>query len=197
MTNLIMNYKTKYLKYVEKNNALNNIILNTNQVGGKKDEEYYKKKLLKIKEKTKKKGYVYIFDEDGKLISRGLNISEAEAPILKKIKKNPIEWNNKILCYILIKFIPDDVMNSESGGLDLSIDVNKIIVVNSHVSIPIRDDKSSLIRLFYKYDELDFFQLNDLKKIALVAINRNLGKIINPFEFYHYKDIEKKLKKYE
>ena len=185
-------YKVKYLKYNKMCVDLENKLL-IKQMGGKGcDAEYYLKKFAKIEKDTKKKGTIFWFGEDGKLLSKANTFKESEKPILKKIKKGEDEWNGKILCRIDIKFIEDDVMDEKSGGIDVSVEVDRIYIKNGVLSIQQKEVKNCLLRLFYKYDELDNFTLSDMKNIALMMIDNKMKKV-SSLKFYHYEDIEKYL----
>ena len=158
-----------------------------NQLGGNNE---YIKKLHKIKEKIKKKGFGFWFDEDGKLISKNESIKNAHKKVVTMITNDKELWKNKILVEIKIDFHPDEILDEQSGGLELDINVNKVIIDGKNISIQQKDTVCSLMRLFYKYDELDNFKLTDLKKIALMFIDKKIKKT-NPFKYYHYGDILK------
>lgn len=177
-------FEDKYIKYVNK------IKLQTG--GSKKDKNYYLQKLLDIQKKIKEKGYVYWFDEEGKLLACDTYDTKAREKILKQIKKNKDDWAGKITVTIIISLDSKEIMDEETGGLELKIRVNKTIYNGSSISIPARDEEASLMKLYYKYDELKKFKLSDLKKIAIFMGQMKM-KYIDPFKFYHYKDIKKYL----
>ena len=171
--------------------------LQTNlQKGGKSnDETKYLKLFKKIKTNVKDKGNVLWFDSDGTLLKKGTSFSETKQSIIKKIKKDKKVWNGEVICSINIRFVSDDIMNAESGAIDIAIDVDQIYVKGDFLAIHQKDETNSLMRLFYRYDELDKFKLTDMKRLALMMIKNDMKKV-NAFKFYHYEDVEKFLKKY-
>jgi len=185
-----MDYKNKYNKYQSKCNSIINLI--NNQSGGKDYKDKYIEKLYNIKEKIKKHGYVFWFGEDGKLLVKDLDDDNAKKKILMKINKDIDEWENKIITEVIITFDKKNILNEESGGLKIDINVNKIITNGKNVSIQQKDKSHSIMTLFYKHDELDNFKISDLKKIVLMIVTKKMKKI-NPFKFYHYGDIEEYL----
>lgn len=196
-----MSYYEKYLKYKKKCEKMEDII--NVQNGGKSDVnrkdniniEDYINKLKKIEKKVKDKGTIFWFDTNGRLLSKGTLYNTTKKEIVKKIKKDKNKWNDETLCRINIKFNADDLMNKKTGGIDISVDVNKVYIDGNFLSINQKNKDNSLLRLFYRYDELDDFKLTDMKKIALIMINLDMKKV-NALKFYHYCDIKKYLDQY-
>jgi hypothetical protein len=91
---------------------------------------------------------------------------------------------------VTIDFDKNNVMDNESGGLQIDVYINKIIMNGKNVSIQQKDNSHSILTLFYSYDELDHFKMSDIKKIVLMMINKKMKKV-SPFKYYHYCDIEK------
>ena len=187
-----MEYQNKYNKYVSKCDTIANVL--NGQYGGKKeiDKETYIKKLFKIKEKVKKQGYVFWFDSDGKILVKDLDDENAQNKMLVKIKKDTEKWKNQTVTEVTIDFDKDNVMNKESGGLQIDVYINKIIINGKNISMQQKDDTNSIMTLYYSYDELDNFKMSDIKKIVLMMVNKKIKKV-NAFKFYHYDDIEKYL----
>lgn len=189
-----MNYINKYNKYSSKCNTIIDVLNNRKQHGGKKDfdKKVYIEKLYKIKEKVKKQGYVFWFDSEGKLLVKDLDDENAQNKMLGKIKKNIKKWENQIVTEVTIDFDKDKVMDKESGGLQIDVYINKVIINGKNISMQQKDENSSILTLYYSYDELDDFKMSDIKKIVLMMVNKKMKKV-NAFKFYHYCDIEKYL----
>lgn len=175
-------WKAKYLKYKKKNLEYANI----NLVGGD-DKKKYIKILYTIKEKLKTKGYVFWFDTDGNVISKGLDTKSAKAMLTKKILENKTDWKNKIVTELVIEFDQKNIMDENTGGLSISVDLNKIVFHGDKLSIQMKNKNNSLFSLCYKYDELHKFKLSDLKKISLFVSNETLKKI--GLKVFHYENI--------
>lgn len=179
-----INYKKKLEKYIEKNAQ----IINKIQVGNGNDKKVFLKKLFKIKETMKTKGFVFWFDIDGKIISKSNNTKNAKTQLLEKINKNTENWKNAIVTELVIEFDPDNVMDEELGGVQITVELNKIKYLGENISIQQKNKSNSLFTMRYKYDELNKFKPSDLKKISLFVSNEKLKKI-NPFKTYHYENM--------
>lgn len=206
-----MDYKTKYLEYKKKCTELENIINfnnNFNQNGGKekktdlsdmsKDEikKTITKKMLKIQKKLKEKGMSFWFDDQGNVISKGMTKKESHDKVTKKISKNLDEYSGKFISNVEIDFLPSEIFNDEMGCLEVYIDVNEIDVLNKDkkiFAIAPRNSKNSLLKLYYRRDELDEFKLSHIKKIVMALISNEIKKT-NSFKFYHLDDLEDILK---
>jgi hypothetical protein len=196
-----MNYKDKYEKYLKKNKQLlfllddntNNIDNLNNQIGGENDtKKNYLKKLHAIKETMKKKGFVFWFDDTGKVLSQGLNTTEAKNKIINQIKENREEWKDKIVTELVLGFSPDDLMDEDLGGLQITVDLNKVIVGKERISIQMKNKTNSLFKMRYTYKELKNFKISDLKKISLFVSDEVLKKI-GGAKLFHYSDMEEYL----
>lgn len=193
-------YKNKIIKYKNKCEKLENILSETNlnlQKGGKSDDQEtrYIEQFKKIKKDMKSKGKVFWFDENSKLLVKSNSESLAREEILKKITKNIEKWENKTLCCITIEFDSDNVLDKKSGGIDLSVELNIVSTYENDkgkikILLSQKDRQNSLLRLFYKYDELEFFNISDFKKIVNVMIEKKIKKL-GALKFYHYSDVSK------
>ena len=153
------------------------------------NEIKFLKKLHIIKTKLKERdSFVLWFDAQGKLLAKGLNTKDAKSSLLNLIIKNRMLWKNKIITEVVIEFDPDNIMEEALGGLQISINLNKIVFHDNSISIQQKNKTNSLFTLRYRYDELEHFKLSDLKKFALFVSNEEL-KTINPFKIYHYSDM--------
>lgn len=203
-------WKIKYLKYKKKVDILKqysenqNTNINLYQSGGKNNDENdnkhddtindkkkYLKTLLKIKEGLKTKGYVFWFDSAGKILAQGLDTKSAKSKIIKLISKDKNSWENLIITEVVIEFDPKNIMDETSGGLSISIDLNKVIVENDKLSIQMKNKNNSLFSMCYKYDELQSFKLSDLKKLSMFVSNETLKHFKS--DIYQYKDVLKYL----
>jgi len=182
-------WKNKYLFYKHKNDILKKKL--NAQRGGKTDDSKikYLKILNKIKEGLKTKGYVFWFDIQGNILSQGLDTKSAKTKIVKMITENKDKFKNAILTELVIEFDPSNVMDETSGGLSISVDLNKVIFDNDKLSIQMKNKQNSLLSLCYKYDELSSFKISDLKKISLFVSNETLNKLKS--DIYHYHEIKK------
>lgn len=189
-------YKIKFNKYHNKCKYFEKMLdITYQQKGGKLNEGDYIEQLEEIEKIIKKKGSVFWFDEELKILSKSNSETKARDEIVKKIKKNTKKWSDKLLCKIVINFDYENIMDKKTGGLDISVEVNKVNVYENNEGIEKllinqRDRHNSLLRLFYKYDELTMFDINDLKKIADMMINNKMKKI-GSLKYYSYSDIEK------
>lgn len=188
-------YINKFIKYKKKCNYIEKILF-SQQTGGDKNNHIkkYTEKLEKIEEKVKKKGRVFWFDENLKLIVKSNSESKAKNEILKKIEKNIDKWENETLCCIVINFDFDNVLDEKSGGIDISVEINKVTSYednknNKQIILSQKNRKHSILRLFYKYDELNKFDISDLKKIADMMMQKKMPNV-GALKFYHYSDIE-------
>lgn len=161
-----------------------------NMKGGslEEDNKKYIKLLSAIKKKMESKGFVFWFDTEGNVISQGLNTTDAKNMIIKKIMKDKDAWKNKIVTELVIEFDKKNIMDEESGGLSITVDLNKIVFNGDKLSIQMKNTNNSLFSMCYKYDELHKFKPSDLKKISLFVSNEVLKKI--GLKIYHYSDIE-------
>lgn len=180
-------WETKYLKYKRLNEQLNKQLCGQN--GGNVNENKYMTYLKKIKDTMKKKGYVFWFDTDGKVLAQGLDTTSAKNKIIKQINADKSAWKNKIVTELVIEFDKDNLMNKTSGGLSISVDLNRVVIMGEKVSIQMKNKENSLFSLCYSYDELSKFKPSDLKKISLFVSNETLKKI--GLNIFHYKDIVK------
>lgn len=179
-------WKVKYIKYIEKTNKLKEHL---DKSGGFNDNKKYLKILHKIKEELKTKGYVFWFDDKGKVLAQGLDTKSAKAKIIKLITEDKTKWKNKIVTELVIEFDPKNIMDDETGGLSISVDLNKILLDGERLSIQMKNKDNSLFSMCYKYNELSLFKLSDLKKISLFVSNMTLKKINS--NIFHYEDILK------
>ena len=126
-------WKFKYLKYKRKINNINQSL----QIGGENydDKKKYLKTLLKIKEGLKTKGYVFWFDSQGKVIVQGLDTKSAKSKMIKLIVADKNKWKNEIVTELVIEFDPKNIMDEDSGGLSISVDLNKIVLNDDKLSI--------------------------------------------------------------
>ena len=182
-----MNYKPKYKKYKQKNDDLESLLHKKNsQTGG---DNKTLKKLHSIKEKFKEKGLSYWFDENGNILSKNIKKDDAKTKLIKKIYKNVDEYVGNILANVDINFLPNEIGNDERGCLELNIEIVVIKKIGKDIALNIRNDKNSLLRVYYKDSELSLFKSKHLKTIALALINDDIKKT-NPFKFYHLEDFE-------
>jgi hypothetical protein len=114
-------WEAKYIKYKQRNDKLKKCLI---QSGGE-DKKKYLKILHKIKEGLKTKGYVFWFDDKGKVLSQGLDTRSAKAGVVKKILEDKNRWKNAIITELVIEFDPSNIMDEDSGGLSISVDLNK------------------------------------------------------------------------
>lgn len=177
-------YKVKYLKYKQKTEKIKQFL---EQSGGADDNKKYLKILHKIKEGLKTKGYVFWFDDQGKILAQGLDTKSAKAKIVKLIMEDKTKWNNAIITELVIEFDPKNIMDEKSGGLSISIDLNKVILDGNRLSIQMKNKNNSLFSMCYKYDELSSFKLSDLKKFSLFVSNEKLKKFGS--DIFHYENM--------
>lgn len=174
-------WKQRYLKYKSKNESL------IAQIGGTNDEKKYLKILNNIKEELKSKGYVFWFDVNGKVLAQGLTTQSAKTLMIKKINEDKNKWNNAIVTELVVEFDKKNIMDEESGGLSITVDLNRIKFNQDKLSIQMKNKTNSLFAMCYKYDELSKFKLRDLKKISLFVSNETLKKFKS--KTYSYSDI--------
>lgn len=177
-------WKAKYLKYKQKTDKLKQFL---DQSGGSNDTKKYLKILQKIKEGLKTKGYVFWFDNKGKILVQGLDTKSAKAKMIKLIMEDKTKWNNTIITELVIEFDPKNIMDEETGGLSISVDLNKVVLDGDRLSIQMKNKDNSLFSMCYKYDELSLFKLSDLKKISLFVSDTTLKKIGS--NIFHYGDM--------
>lgn len=177
-------WKAKYLKYKQKTEKLKHFL---EQSGGSEDNKKYLKILHKIKEGLKTKGYVFWFDDQGKVLAQGLDTKSAKANMVKVIMGDKTKWNSAIITELVIEFDPKNIMDEKSGGLSISIDLNKVILDGNRLSIQMKNKNNSLFSMCYKYDELSSFKLSDLKKFSLFVSNETLKKFGS--DIFHYEDM--------
>lgn len=139
--------------------------------------------LKNISKKLSLKGQYFWFDKDGKLISYDKIQKNAKTKFLKK-SKDKLDEKFVNICISINK---KDVMDEETGGLELFITVERIIERNEKYGTELYK-KDTLMRLFYSYDELKKFKLKDLHNIAKYVGNKRKYK---PLKYYHYSDIQK------
>ena len=171
-----MNYQEKYEKYKLKN------------MTGGGDKDKYLKKLLMLKEKIKQKGFSFWFDSEGHILSKHVSDTDAKRKVLKKINSDYESYDGNIIAKIDINFLPEEILSDEQGGLELNIEVYKIGKEGKNISLSLRDENRSLMRVYYKYDELKKFKMSHLKSLAVALINKKIKKV-NAFKFYHYDDV--------
>lgn len=78
------------------------------------------------------------------------------------------------------------------GGLDFDINVNVVVIEGKNISVQLYNVKNSMMRLFYRADELDSFKTNHIKGIAKMMLDQKIKKI-DSLKYYHYSDIKKYL----
>lgn len=178
----MIHYLQKCLKYIRKIMIPQNIL-----VGGTSDNEYIKK-LNKIKKQLDKKGYYFWFDKEETLLSKNVDKKLAKIKFLNKVKKTN-SYDDKFIA-IEISVDKNNIMNDNTGGLELIISIEKIKQRNNGLGTELIDDKNNIMRLYYRYDELDKFKLTDLKKIASMMLNKKIKKF-SSLKYYHYEDIKK------
>lgn len=188
-----LKYKAKYYDLLNKNllntNLLNKNLLNKNtQYGGTE-----KQTLKDVITKLNKKGYFYWLDPSGKILSKNADSNKAKQAILKKIKKNPTEWENKILINIKYALIPDDNKLLEAnkiGPIEVIIELIKVDLHGKDIALA-RTNKNDLLRFYYFPDDIHRFKLNDVKKYAQwFAIN---DVDIDGLKYYKFKEVRKML----
>lgn len=179
-------WEAKYLKYKQKTYKLKQYL---DQSGGSNDSKKYLKILHKIKEGLKTKGYVFWFDDQGKVLAQGLDTKSAKAQVIKMIMNNKSDWNGATITELVIEFDPKNIMDEKSGGLSISIDLNKVVLDGDRLSIQMKNKNNSLFSMCYRYDELSSFKISDLKKFSLFVSNMTLKKFGS--DIFHYKNMLK------
>jgi hypothetical protein len=151
------------------------------------EEDRFKKILYKLQKKIAKNGFYYFFDIDGKNIAKGMTGTETHKKLLRRIKNDPEIYDGKDIIRIDILFLPDYVMTL--GGMKVYVEVLNVRVIGQKVFIGLKDKDSSILQLYYKHDELQKFAMDHLKKIAVMMIQKRMGRV-GPFHDYYLQDVE-------
>lgn len=151
-------------------------------------EQKYLKQLYKIQQKLIKDQLLSLwFNSNGYLIAKSNDPTTSQQKVLQKIKKFEDEFIGEILINVEIEFLPTEIMSDKQGGLELNIHINRVDQVGKYIALALKNKTGSLMRLYYKYDELDKFKLSDIKKIVLLLLDKTI--IPHAFTYYHYDDI--------
>lgn len=181
-----MSYNEKYIKYNEKCKELE-MLIDFLQKGGQNNETL--RKLMKINKKLKEKGLSYWIDEDGKILAKDILIDDAKRKFLKKVTKDINEYIGKNVANVNIHILPDQLEDDETGVIEIFIEVVTIKKMTKNISLNLRNDKNSIIRIYYRPNELDRFKLTHIKIFAEALLNGIIKKT-DPFKYYHLNDLD-------
>jgi len=181
-----MDYKGKYLKYKSKYLDLKNLI------GGKTNVS----EINSIIKKLNSKGNIFFIDSNGKILGKGSD-NKAERSVLKKIKADRENYQNTKIVKIEYNIVEKDnkfYKKGDIGRVEVRIGINKVVFIKNNPTLSLAG-RGSLTKFYYFDNELKYFKLSDVKRIANMVLNtkEKLGMLSN----YTFKQIEKMIKNVE
>lgn len=181
-----MDYKTKYLKYKSKYLDLKE------QVGGNPDVG----EINSIIKKLNSKGSIFFIDPNGKILGKGSD-DKAEKMVLKKVKADRENYENTKVVKIEYNVVEKDnkyYKKGDIGRVEVRIGINKIVFIKNNPTLSLAG-RGSLTKFYYFDNELKYFKLSDVKRVANMILNtkEKLGMLSN----YTFKQIEKMIKNVE
>lgn len=181
----------KYYKYNIKCDKLESAIWGNKNIqhGGKDKLSNEMKQLMKLNKKLKEKGFNYWIDEDGNVIAKNVSKDDALIEAEKKIFKKMDKYNNTDMANISINLLPDEINSDDQGPIEINIQILKIKVTEKGIRFTLRNNKNSLMRIYYKAEEISEFKLSHLSNYASMLINNEIKKV-NSLKFYHLDDVK-------
>lgn len=77
------------------------------------------------------------------------------------------------------------------GPFEIQSVIYVVKEVLGKISLQLNDKSGSLVRIFYSLNDMKYFKIIHMKKVAILACNGKLKTTL--VKYYHYKDIKKLL----
>lgn len=164
------------------------------------DPDETKKKLKKLEKKVTEKGLSFWFDKEGKMLVKEKKHNDGYNKMLKIIKKNMKEYDGKEIVSVNIFFLPKNIgkkytEDNEMGVIKIDIYVHTGAIIDYDeklINIVMRNEKNSILTLYYRESEISDFKLQHIKILADALITNKIKKT-NMLKFYHLEDLDKYL----
>ena len=149
--------------------------------------------IKKIEENVVKKGKNHWYDHTGKLIINGNNGASTKKKLIDIIKQNKKKYIDKNIMHVSVVFYYDQdlFLDKTMGPFEIQSVIYVVKEVLGKISLQLNDKSGSLVRIFYSLNEMKYFKIMHMKKIAILAGSGKLKTTL--IKYYHYKDIKKLL----
>lgn len=139
-----------------------------------------------IKTLVKQKGKNFWYNSSGKLLINSGSDKGSLNEVLKIVASDPKKYLEKNLIHVNIIIWEDN--ESVPAPINLNITILQVNEVMGKIALNLRDNSNSLIRIYLEPDQFD---LNDIKKLGKIVLDKKLKDGIE----YSFKDVSKFIKK--